>query len=223
MLIYFSSNATLSVSLKANTLCGQLIVYLKTAARVSQSDENTGGSIISKCRLGKWSWTGTLDCFNKPFTSCNLSKQCRPWLGAYCTVCQCPGPDFTNNPLFAALWRHRDKNIAVINNRYLDCVQTRGLMSLVNDNHMEITVYGYYGSITTTFFLHTLYIVFILQTLVLHHVNLAVTSENVHSDIKTCARPKFPHVDIDCADGQTDLSFRIMALSITTCYSENWM
>ena len=43
--------------------------------------------------------------------------------------------------------RHSDKN-----NRYLDFVQTRGLISLVNDNHVEnnlkeILVNVYYGSI----------------------------------------------------------------------------
>ena len=28
----------------------------------NQSSDTTGGSIISECRLGKWYWTGTLDC-----------------------------------------------------------------------------------------------------------------------------------------------------------------
>ena len=42
-----------------------------------------------------------------------------------CTVCQCPrcrDPDFTDNSLYTALWRHSDKNNADINNRYLDFV-----------------------------------------------------------------------------------------------------
>ena len=51
-----------------------------------------------------------------------------------------------------ALWRHRDKKSAAINKRYLDFVQTRGLISLVNDNHVdnnlkEILVHVYYWSI----------------------------------------------------------------------------
>ena len=35
------------------------------------------------------------------------------------TVCQCRSPGLTDNPLYIALWRHRDKNSAVINNSYL--------------------------------------------------------------------------------------------------------
>ena len=47
-----------------------------------------------------------------------------------------------------ALWRHSYKNSAAINNRYLDFWQTRALISLVNNNHMdnnlkEILVYVY--------------------------------------------------------------------------------
>ena len=69
-----------------------------------------------------------------------------------CTVCQCPSPGFTDNPLYTSVWRHSDKNSAAINSRYLDFVQTRGLISLVNDNHVannrkEILVYVYFGSI----------------------------------------------------------------------------
>ena len=37
-----------------------------------------------------------------------------------CTVCKCPSPGLTDNPLNAALWRHSDKNSATINNRYLE-------------------------------------------------------------------------------------------------------
>ena len=29
------------------------------------------------------------------------------------------------------------KNSAAINNHYLDCIQTRGLVSLANDNHVD--------------------------------------------------------------------------------------
>ena len=52
------------------------------------------------------------------------------------------------------LWHHSDKNSSVINNRYLDFVQKCGLISLVNDNHMDSNlngnlVYVYYGSIVT--------------------------------------------------------------------------
>ena len=54
-----------------------------------------------------------------------------------CTVCQCPSPGFTDNPLYTALWRHSDKNNAAINNSYLDFVQTPSLISLVNDNHVD--------------------------------------------------------------------------------------
>ena len=55
---------------------------------------------------------------------------------------------FTDNPLYTALWRHSDKNSAAIKKRYLDFVQTRGLISLVNDNHVdnsvkEILIYVY--------------------------------------------------------------------------------
>ena len=68
-----------------------------------------------------------------------------------CTVCQCPSSGFSDNPLYTALWRHSDKNSAAINNCYLDFVQTRGLISLVNDNHVdnnltEILLYVYFGS-----------------------------------------------------------------------------
>ena len=45
--------------------------------------------------------------------------------------CQCPSPDFTDNPLYTALWRQSDKNSVAINNLYLDFVQTRGLISFV--------------------------------------------------------------------------------------------
>ena len=66
-------------------------------------------------------------------------------------VCQRPSTDFTDNAIYAALWRHSDKNSAAINNRYLNYVQMRGLISLVNDNHVdnnlkEILVYVYFGA-----------------------------------------------------------------------------
>ena len=69
-----------------------------------------------------------------------------------CTICQCLSSGFTDNPLYAALCRHSDKNSAATNNRYLDFVQTRGLISLDSDNHVdnnlkEIFVSVYYGSI----------------------------------------------------------------------------
>ena len=32
-----------------------------------------------------------------------------------CNVCQCPSPVFTGNPLYTALWCHRDKNSMAIN------------------------------------------------------------------------------------------------------------
>ena len=51
-----------------------------------------------------------------------------------------------------ALWRHSDKNSAALNYPYLDFVDTRGLISLVNDNHVdnnlkESLMYVYLGSI----------------------------------------------------------------------------
>ena len=46
---------------------------------------------------------------------------------------------FKDTPLYTALWRHIDKNSAVINacNRYLDFQQERALISLVNDSHVD--------------------------------------------------------------------------------------
>ena len=69
-----------------------------------------------------------------------------------CTFCQCPSPGFKSNLLYMALWCH--KNSMAISNRYLDFVQTHGLISLVNDYHVdnkvrEILVNVYYWSILT--------------------------------------------------------------------------
>ena len=57
------------------------------------------------------------------------------------SLCQCPSPGFTDNSLYNA-----------INKRYLNFVQTRDFISLVNDNHVDnnvnkILVYAYYDSI----------------------------------------------------------------------------
>ena len=74
-------------------------------------------------------------------------------------VYQCPSPGFTDNPFYTAICRHSDKNtcsaplnvryidfaainvccldFAAINDFYLDLVETRGLISLVNDKHMD--------------------------------------------------------------------------------------
>ena len=59
-------------------------------------------------------------------------------------------PGFTDNTIYTAVWRHSDKNSAAINNRHLDFAQTRDLISLVNDNHVdnnhkENLVYVCYG------------------------------------------------------------------------------
>ena len=54
-----------------------------------------------------------------------------------CTVGQCSNPSFTDNLLYTALWRHSDRNSATINDRYLNFVLTRGLISLVRDNHID--------------------------------------------------------------------------------------
>ena len=80
--------------------------------------------------------------------------RCLIWV---CTVCQCskcPSPGFTDSPLSTTLWRHSDKKSAAINNRYmyLDFFLTRGLITVVNDNHVdnylkEILAFVYYGSI----------------------------------------------------------------------------
>ena len=72
-----------------------------------------------------------------------------------CTVCQCASPGFTDSPLYTSLWRHSEKNNAAINNRYLDFVQTRGFISLVNDNieHCilkQILKYVYFGRIVNS-------------------------------------------------------------------------
>ena len=56
------------------------LLLWKSSNILNQSTERTGGSIISECRRGIWSWTGTLVCFIRPYTSCSLRKQCRPWL-----------------------------------------------------------------------------------------------------------------------------------------------
>ena len=69
-----------------------------------------------------------------------------------CTVCQCSCPGFTDNPLYTAFWRLRDKNSTAINNHYLDFVQTRGIILFVNvnrvDNNLKVNlVYVYLGSI----------------------------------------------------------------------------
>ena len=60
--------------------------------------------------------------------------RCLIWV---CNVCQCPSPGFTDSPPYTALWRRSDKNSAALNYRYLDFVQARGLISLVNDNHVD--------------------------------------------------------------------------------------
>ena len=52
-------------------------------------------------------------------------------------------PGCTDNPLYTALWRHSDKNSTAINKRYLDFVQTRGLMPLVRDDHVDNSLKEY--------------------------------------------------------------------------------
>ena len=65
--------------------------------------------------------------------------------GKYSIDCQSSGSSFTDSPLT----RHSE-NSAAINNRYLSFVQMRGLILLVNDNHVdnnlkEILEYLYLG------------------------------------------------------------------------------
>ena len=78
-----------------------------------------------------------------------------PGLIWFCIVCQCPSPDFADNPLYKALWGHRDKNSMAIGNHYLDFLQMCSLISLVNDNHVdnnlkEILLFVYYGLIVNS-------------------------------------------------------------------------
>ena len=61
---------------------------------------------------------------------------------------------FSGSPLHTALWLHSDKNSLAINNHYHDFLQTGSLILLVNDNdvdnnHKEILVFVYYGSIVS--------------------------------------------------------------------------
>ena len=68
-----------------------------------------------------------------------------------CTVCQCSSPGLSDNSLYMALC-HRDKHSVAINNRYLNFVKTRDLISLVNNYHVdnnlkEILEYVYLGSV----------------------------------------------------------------------------
>ena len=72
----------------------------------------------------------------------NFSKQCKPWSdAAFCGVWS-GSALFANVPnvqvqvLSTALWHHSDKNSVAINNRYLGFVK-RGLITLVNDNHVD--------------------------------------------------------------------------------------
>ena len=72
-----------------------------------------------------------------------------------CIVYQCPSSGFTVYPLYSAQWHHSDKNSAAINNCYLDFVQPRGWISLVDDNHVdkyvkEILTFVHYGSIVNS-------------------------------------------------------------------------
>ena len=95
---------------------------------------------------------GVLRLFHFTLTSCYLSKQCIPRSDAtFCGVWS-GFALFTNVLQITALWRHSDKNSAAINNRFLDFIQTRGLIPLVNDNHVdnnlkEILMYVYFCSI----------------------------------------------------------------------------
>ena len=57
-----------------------------------------------------------------------------------CAVCQYPSPGFIDAPPYTALWRHSDKTSAAKINRYLDFVQTRGLISLAHDNYVEYSL-----------------------------------------------------------------------------------
>ena len=46
----------------------------------------------------------------------------------------------TDNPRYKALWGHSVKECALINNRYMDFVQMRGLISLADDNRVNINL-----------------------------------------------------------------------------------
>ena len=113
----------------------------------NQSTDSTGRLIVSECRLkvalnrNLWLFHLTLNFLLFKQTVQTLIRRRVLWrLIWVCTVCQCPkcpSSGFTDNPLSTALWRHSDKNNAAINNHYLDFVKTRGLISLVNDNHED--------------------------------------------------------------------------------------
>ena len=83
------------------------------------------------------------DCYVLPLTSCNLSKQCRPWSEtAFCLVWS--GSELLANVQYVPVQvlqitlyqQHSDVTdiySTAMNNYYLDF---RGLITLVNDNHM---------------------------------------------------------------------------------------
>ena len=100
----------------------------------------------------------TYDCFIQSLTSWKFKQtvRCLIWFYTICQCPKCPSQDCIDNPLSKARWRHSDTNSAAINNRYLDFVQTRVLISLVkvNDNQVdnnpkEILVYVYLGWIVS--------------------------------------------------------------------------
>ena len=68
-----------------------------------------------------------------------------------------------NSPQVLQITRYTALNSAAINYRYLDLIQTRGLIYLVYENHVgynlkEILLYAYFGSIVNNRFNKTVYL-----------------------------------------------------------------
>ena len=107
------------------------ILYIESAKTVNEMTLNELVKLTTFWKTGPWNLS----------TQCRLIRRRVLWrLILVCTVCQCPSPGFTDNPLCTALWRHSDKNCTAIGNSYLDFLPTRGLISLVNNNHMDNTI-----------------------------------------------------------------------------------
>ena len=94
---------------------------------------------------------GNLRLFHLTTTSCNLNKHCRSWSdAAFCGVWS-GSVLFANVPFQVLHWTDvTENNTAAINNRYLEFVQSRGRISLVNDNQLDnyvkdILAFTYYG------------------------------------------------------------------------------
>ena len=92
----------------------------------NQNTDKTGGSNVSKCRLGKWLrllyFTLNFLLFKQTVQTLIRCRVLRHliWVSTVCQCLKCSRPSFTDNPLLTALWCHSDKNSMAINNCYLD-------------------------------------------------------------------------------------------------------